>query len=112
LEQDQIVILDRYIISTMAYQGLNFEIEDLYGLNENFLRPDITFFIDIDPEIGLKRKEGEKELFEKLDLQKKIRDNYFKSIDLLKTKNWPIVYLDGSKEVDFIHQEILNSLAP
>ncbi|HCL55811.1 MAG TPA: dTMP kinase [Spirochaetia bacterium] len=101
-------ILDRYILSTMAYQGEIFEIEDLYQLNKNFQIPDIVFFIDVPVKTGLSRKTGKKELFEKEEILIKVRERYLKSIDYLKNKNWNIIMLDGEKTQDELHKEILN----
>jgi len=62
LEEGRIVILDRYFYSSYAYQGSG-------GLDLRFMRmvteklledayPDIAFYLDVPPEIGLKRKAG------------------------------------------------------
>jgi dTMP kinase len=56
----RIVICDRFFDATKAYQGiargLNPQlIEDLHRLTCDALRPDLTFLLDLDPEIGLQR---------------------------------------------------------
>lgn len=61
LERGEIVICDRYADSTLAYQGYGHKI-DLPGLNAitrfatGGLKPDLTFYLDLPVEIGLKRK--------------------------------------------------------
>lgn len=61
LESNRIVVSDRYIDSTIAYQGYGrgIDIGNIYTLNEiacKSLIPDITFLLDLPVEIGLKRQ--------------------------------------------------------
>ncbi|MDN3507798.1 MAG: dTMP kinase [Simkaniaceae bacterium] len=60
LERGEVVISDRFFDSTIAYQGAarNFSLEKIQEMSlfaTNDLIPTRTFFLDIDPEIGLKR---------------------------------------------------------
>lgn len=60
LQEGNIVICDRFIDSTACYQGLELEngIELVYNLHKNLmpdLMPDITFFIDVEPEVAIAR---------------------------------------------------------
>tara|TARA_Y100000814_G_scaffold24785_1_gene16409 strand:+ start:716 stop:1348 length:633 start_codon:yes stop_codon:yes gene_type:complete len=117
LLKNKIVICDRYIDSTMAYQGIG------QGVNSNFLNilskeitenivANITFIFDIDPDISLKRaKKRDKNTnnrYENFDLSfhKNIR-NYFKS--LINT-NKRYILIDASNSIEEIHVKILKSL--
>lgn len=60
LQEGNIVICDRFIDSTACYQGLELEngIDLVYNLHKNLmpsLMPDITFFIDVEPEVAIER---------------------------------------------------------
>lgn len=112
LNDKQHIIVDRYILSTLAYQGMYFELDDLYGLNERFKMPDITFFIDIEPKIGLERKakDGKLELFEKIETLEKVRANYLQALSFLKNKGWKIILLDGKDSVESIHNQVLTAM--
>lgn len=60
LEEGKVVICDRYIHSSLAYQGHagGVGMERVYSLNAPFLerhKPDLVLFLDIAPEAGLKR---------------------------------------------------------
>ena len=61
LENGKNIICDRFIDSSFAYQsyGRGLEFKDILDVN-NFATdnkmPDLTIYLDIDPEIGLKRK--------------------------------------------------------
>ena len=72
LESGKIVILDRYIHSTIAYQGARgADCDNLRQRMEEFPRPDITFLLDADPAVTIGRiKNGRNEKpneFERLD---------------------------------------------
>lgn len=82
VEKGMIVISDRYMDSTMAYQGygksvnLNL-IERLNGIAVGKFIPDLTFILDVNPEEIISDK---KDHFESLgvEFQKKVRDGYLK----------------------------------
>ena len=102
------VIFTRYIVSTLAYQGMYFDLEDLYQFNKNFVVPEFTFYLEIDPVNSLKRKEGGKDLFENMEALTKVRENYKKSIEFLRNKGWKIYVIDALKNKEEIHKEIVN----
>ena len=61
LQQGEIVLCDRYADSTLAYQGYGYQrnLEDLRALIKfatGGLQPDLTFFLDVDVEEGLRRR--------------------------------------------------------
>jgi len=103
--EDKIVISDRFIDSTYAYQG--------YGNRHNLrlitianryategLRPDITFLIDIDPEKGLENVKGKKDTFELRGPSyiKDVRNGYLKLQRLDPQRIKLIPYLPGNPE--------------
>ncbi len=74
LAQNKIVICDRFVDSSLAYQGVGREIgiEPVLAINEFALEgnyPDFTIFLDIDPSLGLKRIKNREHL-DRLDLEK------------------------------------------
>ena len=117
LLKNKIIICDRYVDSTMAYQGIG------QGVNSNFLNilskeitenivPNITFIFDIDPDISLKRaKKRDKNTnnrYENFDISfhRNIR-NYFKS--LINT-NKRYILIDASNSIEEIHLKILKPI--
>jgi len=62
LQQKKIVILDRYYLSTIAYQGsLGIDPEEIESKNLEFApQPDLLFLIEIPPHLGVRRKEENK----------------------------------------------------
>lgn len=76
LEQGKIVISDRYLLSTLAYQGAQgVDMEFLRRLHENLPRPDLTILLDIEPQKALGRTKAD-EKFEKLEMLAKVRQKY------------------------------------
>lgn len=83
LLKGQIVICDRFLDSTLAYQGYghDMDVEFIKGLGEFVTRecePDLTIVFDIDPAMGLQRIQGEKDRIEQrdLDYHGRVRNGY------------------------------------
>ena len=111
LKEGYILIADRYQDSTIAYQGggRDLDISFLKTLNKfatSGLVPDITFYIDISTEEGIKRTNSD--IFDRIEsigepFQRKVRNEY-----LILAKNNPdrIFTIDGHKSIDDIHKII------
>ena len=91
LENEQLVVCDRFIDSTMAYQGFarDLGVKTITALNEtvcgNYM-PDITIFLDLPPDEAFKRKggrdEGDRMELQSLDFHKKVYEGYKKAVDM------------------------------
>ncbi len=82
LEAGITVLCDRYYFSSFAYNGGFAPLDWVIELNRpamELLRPDLTVFIDLDPEEGMRRiaKRGESDRYETLERQRLIRAKYF-----------------------------------
>lgn len=93
LNHGYVVVCDRYIYSSLAYQmgGMRkaFKKNWLEEINQYFLKPDLVFFLDINPEQGLRRiVKGQRiqddKFFDDLKAQKLIRDSYYEVLNLNK----------------------------
>ena len=86
LERGEIVICDRFVDSSVAYQAYGRELGDMVAeVNRHAtggLRPDITFWLDIDPAAGRARAARAGELdrleMEKLDFHYRVYEGYKK----------------------------------
>ena len=63
LKKREVVLLDRYADSTLAYQGYGHEndiglIKKVLAFATGGLTPDLTFLFDLEPEIGLQRRQN------------------------------------------------------
>jgi len=105
LKSKQVVVLDRYYFSTMAYQGAR-GVDPVWiqGINEDFaVIPDLVFILDVEPATGLKRIEDRKrkdELFEREERLIRVRE-IFKGI-----QGENIFHIDGTRSEEDISEQI------
>jgi len=95
LNKGKLVVSDRYVYSSLAYQGsAGLNIDWIKAINKPALKPDLAVFIDVAPEIVLKRLNRKKSVMETLETQKKVREIYLKFV-----ANGPLVRIDGDMPV-------------
>lgn len=109
ISKGNIVLCDRYIDSTVAYQGYarGNDIEKINLLNNiatKELKPDITFLFDIDVETAQKRVGKQKDRLEKenVDFHNKVRQGYLE----IAKRNERIKVIDSRKSIDEIFEEV------
>ena len=106
------VISDRYLFSSLAYQSISCGEELPKLLNSTFPLPEILFFFEIDPEISLKRVDSrneKKEIYEKIETQKKIALEYEKIISEYENNpscTMKIIRIDAAKSIEEISDTI------
>ena len=114
LEAGKIVLCDRYIDSSLAYQGVarDLGIEEVYSLNlfaiETYI-PDLTLFIDISPETGLKRVKKNQRAMDRLDLEtldfhQKVYEGYQTLMELEPER---IKRIDGNTTIEAISKKAI-----
>ena len=104
-----LVITDRYIASTFAYQSLNANLKDIMNMSKEYngiTCPGLILYFDISPKLSLNRVNNrgeEKEIFEKSEVLERVKRNYykaFKALYKLTKKNICIVSIDASLSKD------------
>jgi dTMP kinase len=81
LHQGRLVVSDRYVYSSLAYQGAaGLSLEWIERINEHALRPDFAIFIDVNPKIVMQRLKPNKSVMENLATQRKVREVYLKYV--------------------------------
>lgn len=104
LREGVTVLCDRYYLSSFAYNGGFVPLEWVIELNRfamELLRPDLTVFLDLSAEEGMRRVErrGEAERYESLERQKLIRAKYFELFERFKaTEKIAVVKSEAKKE--------------
>jgi dTMP kinase len=82
LHQGKLVISDRYVYSSLAYQGAaGLSLEWIEKINEHALRPDLAVFIDVNPKTAIRRLKPNKSLMENMETQRKVRKIYLKFVE-------------------------------
>jgi dTMP kinase len=91
LNQGSVILADRYVHSSLAYQGkgmsIPFDNKWLNEINKYAVEPNIVFFLDVPAEEGLSRikkyvRISDDKYFEDLETQKRIRQAYHDIFDL------------------------------
>ncbi|MDN6161655.1 MAG: dTMP kinase [Atopostipes sp.] len=107
LDAGKVVLCDRFVDSSIAYQGAGREIgvEEVRGINEfatGKLEPDLTLYLDVDAQIGLNRIESKESNREKdrLELEAVTFHNRVRSayLNLLKENPNRIHLVDASQQ--------------
>ena len=109
LKQGKLVISDRYLFSSLAYQALDCDRDWIDSINNQAPAPDLTLILDLPAEVGFKRvsqRSASRELFEKLEVQRKVRHNYLKFAQVTTSKR-PVLVIDAERSIDQISAEIL-----
>ena len=118
LKEGKIVICDRYLDSSLAYQGgaRGLGIDNILNVNlfatENTF-PDLTLLFDIKPEIGLARisananREVNRLDLEKLDFHNKVRESF-----LELARRWPerFVIIDASQDRETVAKNTMEAI--
>jgi dTMP kinase len=113
LQSGGVVICDRYADSTLAYQGYGRGLDlptlrTILDFATGGLRPDVTFYLDIDAEEGLKRRKAGGGEWNRMDdlaveFHRRVRAGYLEMV-AQEPARW--VVIDGARGVETIAREI------
>lgn len=116
LQEDKVILCDRFSDSSLAYQGyargLGMEdVEALTNFATDDLKPDLTFFLDVDPEVGLARasRVGKPDRIEeqKLEFHKLVREAF---IEIAKREPKRVKFIDASKTQEEVLKQTLEMI--
>lgn len=103
LNEGKLVVSDRYVYSSLAYQGAaGLDLEWIETINEHTIPPDLAFFIDVEPEIVIRRLKPKKSVMENLETQRKVREVYMKFVE-----KGELVKIDGNRSKKEVADDIL-----
>lgn len=120
LDQGKIVFCDRFIDSSLAYQGYarGLGVEKVLSINgfaiENCM-PELTLLFDIDPEVGLSRINANKNReinrldMEKLEFHHAVRRGYLELMDRFPNR---IVRIDANQSIEKVAEDVIEVLKP
>jgi dTMP kinase len=81
LADGKIVVCDRYMYASFAYQGAQgVDSHWLREINRFAVKPDLALYLDVPAETGMSRIRRKKSLLEKLELQRRVRDEYLRLV--------------------------------
>ena len=114
LKAGKIVICDRFVMSSLLYQGLgrSLGIDNVKLINDfatGGLKPDLTLFFNIDYKTALERKRAnfspDRLENEDFSFHKTIFDGYLKMADLYKDE---IIKVDARKSIEDLTEDVIN----
>jgi dTMP kinase len=111
LERGVWVLSDRYVDSSVAYQGTLIDIDWVMKINRYAVRPDLTFFFDVDVDAALGRINAsrvQKDIFEKRELLLRVAEGYRK---LYEAPTPDVVRLDANLPADKVYEDLTRALA-
>lgn len=118
LNKNGIVICDRFIDSSLVYQGIGrgLGIEEVYNMNmfaTEHVLPNRTIFFDVKPEIGLERVYSNKDRevnrldLESLEFHQKVYNGYLEICEKYPNR---IVKIDASLDIDSVFKQVLEKI--
>ncbi len=121
LERGEWVISDRFADSTRAFQGYGMGlemgvIENLYRMTAGDFQPDLTFILDIDPEVGLRRslkRQAEtavtEDRYERMGLafHQRLRNGF---LEIAKQFPERCIVIDAAEDVETVHARLMREI--
>ena len=103
LAAGKIVVCDRYMYASFAYQGAQgVDSQWLREINRFATKPDLALYLDVPAETGMSRIKRKKSVLEKLELQRRVREEYLK---LIQTEELTLV--DATQPIEKVRENIL-----
>jgi len=97
------VVSDRYVYSSLAYQGAaGLDLNWIEEINRSVVTPDLAIYIDVPPEVVVKRIKRKRSVMERLAVQRKVREVYMKFVE-----DGRLIRVDGNKPKDEVLRDIL-----
>jgi len=111
VDQGNIVVCDRYYFSSYAYHAQYIDMDWVIlanRLNSEILRPDVTLFIDVDPDVCIERIRSSRDtldIYEKIDIMKQVRANYFTAFERLEGQE-NIIVINGNETRENVEEAV------
>lgn len=114
LQSGKTVICDRFVDSSIAYQGYGRHLGDAVRIINEYAvagcMPDITFLLKVDPSVGkdrIKQEEQDRLENEKLDFHNTVFKGYLELEEIYKDR---IIGIDATKNIDEISNQIISHI--
>ena len=102
LNANKIVVSDRYVYSSLAYQGAQgLKLDWIREVNYFATKPNLALYLDVPAEVGLSRKKG-RSVLEKLELEKRVREIYLSLVE-----SGELIKVDSNRSLDIVKKEVL-----
>jgi dTMP kinase len=115
LEDGITVVADRYTLSSLAYQSLVADYNWVKAINAQALRPDLTLFLSVSPQVCMRRMKARRkqaEIYEELSTLEQIEASYHRAIADLRADGEVIQILDGDRPSADVHADVARLVQP
>ena len=115
LARGAIVLSDRCVLSSLAYQAAALPPTRILALHEGFRLPDLVVMLDLDPQVSLARVEargGVRDRFETLDVLRRVRDAYEAGMDALSARGVAVARIDAARTPEQVAATIEQAVWP
>jgi len=115
LARGAVVLSDRYLLSSLAYQGAEVGAAWVAAINRPARMPDLTLFLEVTPSVAAARREGRgsvEELYEAEALQARTYTAYQRAIRLRRRAGERVRVLDGERPAEEVTHAALAELRP
>ena len=104
----ELVVSDRYVLSSLAYQGISCGEELPRSLNSSFPAPELVLFFYIDPRIAQERMNARssQELFDAIEFQKKVRERYHILLAEYRDAGVRVAIINAADSVEQVAEEV------
>ena len=109
LAAGKVVVSDRYVLSSLAYQGMRLPLGWVEALNAAARPADFTLFLEVDPRTAARRRRGRggtEELFDADEVQRAVARAYGR-VARKHARAQRVVRVDGRGGADEVAREIL-----
>jgi len=114
LKRGEVVLSDRYLLSSLAYQGAQVGEAWVAELNRHARKPDLTIFLKVKPTVAGKRRKARgqaRELYESKAVQDRTAKAYERAMRRLRRRGERVVVVDGGQSVDEVTFEALRHIS-
>ncbi len=113
LSRGDLVISDRYLFSSLAYQTLDCDFHTVLGLNTGFPLPEKLFYVDVPVDVAARRLAGrhQRDLFDERAVQQRVAEHYERVMDHFGDAGMDIHRIDGTLDAAAVTEAIWNRLA-
>lgn len=109
LRRGKVVVCDRYVLSSLAYQGLTAGDDWVAALNRHAYTPDLTLYLDLPVERAVERMAASrwtKDLYEEDAVLRRVRDRYRAVIDARHDVVGEVTVVDAARPRDAVAAEV------
>lgn len=112
LSRGELVVSDRYLFSSLAYQSLGSDFHTVLQLNTEFPLPQKLFYIDVPVDVAARRLAARhhRDLFDERVVQQRVAEHYERVLTYYADSPMEIHRIDGTQEAEAVTDAIWNRL--